>query len=106
MEKLEIRAFKSDNTENQFYSNLFDLFTNSLPVEFLETSKIIPFSIVRLVLSWYRLDKKEASLVMRKWAQLKLVEIVKFKGIKIRLNGNLNPEGESDGQQQKLNSSI
>jgi hypothetical protein len=96
MEKLEIRAFKSDNTENQFYSNLFDLFTNSLPVEFLETSKVIPFSIVRLVLSWYRLGKKETNLIIRKWSQLGFIEIVKFKGIKLRLNGDLSQGSENN----------
>jgi hypothetical protein len=96
MEKLEIRTFKTHRIDEHFYLNLFDLFTKSLPLEFLNTSRIIPFSIVRLVLSWYRLGKKETNLIMRKWAQLGFIEIVKFKGIKLRLNGNLSQGCENN----------
>jgi hypothetical protein len=96
MEKLETTAFKSDKTHEHFYIDLFNLFTKSIPLEFLNTSRIIPFSVIRLVLSWYRLDKKETNLIMRKWAQLGFIEIVKFKGIKLRLNGNLSQGCENN----------
>jgi hypothetical protein len=95
MKNVELTAFKTHKTNENFYLDLFNLFTKSIPLEFLDTSKIIPFSIVRLVLSWYRLDKRETNLIMKKWEQLGLIEIMKFKGIKLRLNGNLELEGES-----------
>jgi hypothetical protein len=92
MEKLETTTFKADKIDERFYADLFDLFSKSIPLEFLDASRVIPFSIVRLVLSWYRLGKKEANLVIKKWSELGLVKIVKFKGIKLCLNGSLNSE--------------
>jgi hypothetical protein len=96
MEKLETTVFKTDRIDERFYIDLFNLFTKSIPLEFLDASRVIPFSIVRLVLSWYRLGKKETNLIMRKWAQLGFVEIVKFKGIKLCLNGDLSQGSDSN----------
>jgi hypothetical protein len=80
---------KADKSKN-FYKLLFKHFLAELPEDFLAFSRVIPHHAARVILCSHRYTEEQVKYIVKKWAKLGLIEIVKFRGFKI--NGFKNDQ--------------
>ena len=80
MKRINNRSFKSENLEKETLKKLFIKFLNSLPDLYLQSKKTIPFTIAKIALANFRINEKDAKIFLKKFVELNLLKIVKFRG--------------------------